>query len=70
MDFLDAKVTFPEPPQLAAPSDVAASRAVVHLRGADVQRPAGAAAGGGASVGAAHLVVRFYGAATGITAWW
>jgi phospholipase C len=57
MDFLDAKVTFPEPPKLAAPSDVAASeQACTFEPPAFAVRPAAAT---GAS--AAQLVTRFYG---------
>ena len=62
MDFLDAsKVTFPEPPQLAAPSDIAASEQACSFDEPKFTVSPAPPSVAGASVGAAHLVTRFYG---------
>src|SRR4051794_36394682 len=61
MAFLEPKVPFPEPPSLAAPSDIAASeRSCTFDEPQFTVRPVPPPVAG-ASVGAAHLVVRFYG---------
>ena len=59
-DFLDARApTFPEPPTLAAPSDIAASEQTCSFERASFQvQPNPPAAAGGATD---HLVVRWYG---------
>src|SRR4051794_41865870 len=67
MDFLDAKVTFPEPPSLAAPHDLSDSEG--HCSSdppAFTVAPGPAPAvhggsGGGAKPAGDELVVRFYG---------
>src|SRR4051794_15663739 len=66
MDFLDSKVTFPEPPSLAAPFDLSTSEQTCSTDPPEFKVAPGPAPvvhgrGGGGASAANRLVVRFYG---------